>query len=190
MNDRGHVNFDDFRDGSAPFGDWMSRNWAFEVNGTAHPLEAMSFMLHPTDVALPVTTPLEGYIAMSVCNAPLDQAPLPLDLASLAVGYIAYPVDGFGDLSLRLNAESLHGATVRLIEFKDWSKLNETTIRITGDGELELMAVNPWSLGSATWLWVLAAAAGCVMGTLALMHRTGILQQKRAALSDDPSSIL
>lgn len=189
LNQEGHINFDDFRDGSAPFGDWMSQDWSFAVDGAPHELEAMSFMVHPTDVALPVTTPLEGYTAMSVCNAPLDQAPLPLALASLAVGYIAYPVDGFDDLSLRLNADGLDGATVRVIEFKDWSKLNDTIAVVADGGLLQLAAVNRWSLGSATWAWVLAAAAGFAMACGLVVERH-LAKRKRAAQPDDPPPIL
>lgn len=64
----GYVDFAAFYEGTWPIGDALIERTGFAANGTDLGFEGMSFMLHPNTDALPFDTPLDGMIAISVCN--------------------------------------------------------------------------------------------------------------------------
>ncbi|MEM9550585.1 MAG: hypothetical protein AAGA05_05385 [Pseudomonadota bacterium] len=85
----GKVDLDPFFEGTWEMGDALAANTPLVIGDAPGLFEAMSLMLHPITDKLPMTTPLEGMIAMSVCTAPPLGAPVPVTTMHGYVGYYA-----------------------------------------------------------------------------------------------------
>lgn len=120
-------------EGDAVFGDTRLR-----VAGAPVGVDAMSVMVHPEDLPLPLETPIDGVAAMSVCTVPdRDVAPRLEDLR-LYGGFIAWPVDGFAPVALELrNAAPIE---VWLGHFAGGEKVSETTLSLPAQAFIALPA--------------------------------------------------
>ena len=144
----GRVYFGELREtGTFDFGDTIVAKVGFTVDGAPVTLEAMSVMVHPIDNGLPFETPLDGNIAMSVCNVEDPVVPPTMADLSLYGGFIAYPVDGHGDVTMRLpNTEPL---SIDLITFAQGKKQTQERLTVPASAEIPLPPVDPFSEG---WL--------------------------------------
>lgn len=84
------VDYAEFAAGTWGIGDALLADAKVIIDKLSVPAEAMSFMLHPSVDALPFETPLDGMIAIGVCNALSSDATY--DLAELS-GYVGYYID-------------------------------------------------------------------------------------------------
>lgn len=159
----GTVTFDDLRIGTAAQADWLIQKTAFRVAGEPAVFEAMSMMVHPKEDRLPFLDPIEGSIAMSVCNVP-DPGPLTLDLLHTYAGFIAYPTKGYGALALDLpTSETL---TLTVHEYDRGEFLRKSEILLAPGETLSLEAVSLTDRGvlDGRWAkWALAALLGLAL---------------------------
>lgn len=89
--------------GTAVEGDAVFGTTRLLVDGQPAGVEAMSVMVHPIDLPLPLETPIDGVAAMSICTVPdRETAPLLSELQMYG-GFIAWPVDGFAPVTLELH---------------------------------------------------------------------------------------
>ena len=176
-NSDGLVEIDSFRDGTADIGDWMASHWTARFGEQTVPLEAMALMVHPKDDALPFATPLDGYIAMSVCNAPVGAAPVPLEGTQVYGGFIAYPDNPKAPLELQLGGAEMAGLTVEVRSFDAWEPRNVAQFTLDETGIVKVPATERFSAvaqsGPAALLAAVSVLALFGVGRALSQHRAG-----------------
>ncbi|MEM9582083.1 MAG: hypothetical protein AAGA08_03120 [Pseudomonadota bacterium] len=83
------VDFGELRAGTGWLGDVLLEQATITIGPRDAALEGMSLMVHPADSKLPMTTPLEGMIAIGVCNGPPDGTYLSISELHAYVGYFS-----------------------------------------------------------------------------------------------------
>ncbi|WP_438955715.1 hypothetical protein [Cognatiyoonia sp.] len=112
----GRVSYGAFREsGTYDFGKTMLNDVTlFSADGSGD-LDAMSVMVHPTDLQVPYQTPFDAVLAMSICNVDDPIEPPSIDDLKIYAGFVAYPIDGHARATLALpNKSSLK---VKIITF-------------------------------------------------------------------------
>lgn len=103
MTPEGRFEIGVFREtGTAVEGDAVFGDTRLLVNGEPVTVEAMSVMVHPMDLPLPLENPIDGIAAMSVCTVPESETAPLLDALQMYGGFVSWPVDGFGNVALEL----------------------------------------------------------------------------------------
>ncbi|MEM8980294.1 MAG: hypothetical protein AAGD04_12470 [Pseudomonadota bacterium] len=161
----GTVSFEELRIGTAVQADWLIQEVEFAVGGQPTVFEAMSMMVHPKTDLLPFVEPVDGSIAMSVCNVP-DPGPMALEALHSYAGFIAYPTQGYENLeiTLPLNREMVVTTHSYLRgEFLHSSKQNiapGSAIMLEGLSPLEARFHQKWGFIGLALLVVLSAVSG------------------------------
>lgn len=164
----GTVEFSKLREGTWDTGDDLFAKSDFALDGAPLVFESMSMMVHPIDLRLPMTTPLEALISVGVCSvdAP-DQRPS-LDQLHGYSGYIAYTDNGSGALRIDLPSTGRESLVVTVRDFDRGLFLAEYR-HVLGDGESLLIPAAPTPM--RTYLLILLAlgvlaTAGVALATL------------------------
>lgn len=157
----GMVEVETFRNGTTELGEWLSTQWDATIDGQPFEIEPMTAMLHPVDDPMPFRTLFEAFMAISVCNVPLDQKQIHVDDTRMYASFIFYPVDGLtADLVLDLNSDLLDGASMSVRQVTDWDTRVRPDAPVLQNGTLTLPAeaVGGQRRWGAAVLGVLAAA--------------------------------
>ncbi|MEM6546291.1 MAG: hypothetical protein AAF713_00945 [Pseudomonadota bacterium] len=166
----GTVNFAELRNGTFDIGDAMFSSVQPSLDGDPLAFEAMSLMVHPTEDAPQVQTPLEAFIAMGVCavDAP-SQAPLLSDLQGYA-GYIAYAEDPYGALTLSLPETGREDLKLTVLDFRKGEPVASHQISVADGGEIDIAPLpGGFAYGHLLGLFLVLLAAGG--GTIPLLRR-------------------
>ncbi|MEM6480142.1 MAG: hypothetical protein AAF647_14040 [Pseudomonadota bacterium] len=138
----GRVDIGPFRDGTADHGDALWAAVETRVAGEAPLVEAMSMMVHPDSIPVDFNDPIDGWIAMAVCNVTDPDARFGLDVLSTYAGFIAWDVAGYGALELVFPA----ALDIEVTEFVNGRKIHEETVALAEGQPLQLDPVTRWEL--------------------------------------------
>ncbi|MEO1639677.1 MAG: hypothetical protein AAFU41_10575 [Pseudomonadota bacterium] len=139
-DEAGLLRLDDFQsNGSFADADRLIAPTVLQINGEAADFQAMSMMVHPLDIHVPFETPIDGWIAMSVCGVPPTFADASNDAVRVYAGFNAYPVDGLGALSFDFAGDA--EMSVALWEYQEGELLQHDVVQITNGQPLVLPAV-------------------------------------------------
>lgn len=146
------VDFGALRTGTAWLGDRLLETTRLRLGAHDAVFEAMSFMVHPADDKLPMTTPYEGLVAIGVCTGPEAGTHVSMSDLHAYVGYFA----GLGGLdqpiTLEFSQERTDALTVLVYEYDD-AGLIATYSRLVAVGEdlvLDAPEPAPKGLGART----------------------------------------
>lgn len=148
LAENGQVDVTPFRNGTWDHGDAFFEDVVATIGGDPVVFEAMSMMVHPPEFDTPFRDPIDAFTAISVCNVPVGIALLPVDTLVAYLGYIAYPVDGYGDLSLTFPAQ----ATVQIEQFDQGRPVDDRTVDVADSQPIVLDAVTH-KTGWFDWLF-------------------------------------
>ncbi len=94
--------------GTADLAETIAAGIGYDIGGAEAEFPAMSMMVHPEERRLPFVSPIDGWIAISVCGTEGAEGLIADRDVRLYAGYTAYPVDGTASLEIVLpNAEPL-----------------------------------------------------------------------------------
>ncbi|MEM1048706.1 MAG: hypothetical protein AAGL24_21315 [Pseudomonadota bacterium] len=136
----GTVNFDRLRLGTANIGDQLFEDVVSRAGGAQIDFEAMSLMVHPIDDTLPLNDPVDGVLAISVCNAEDPEAPLGLSGLQAYSGFFASTANHAETISLTLPNASGRTWTVLVRDHVNGDFQSEYVVSISKDGRLSLPA--------------------------------------------------
>jgi len=162
---QGRVDLAEFQSGTFDLADRVFAGVTAGADTVPLDLEAMSLMLHPEETPLPLRTPLDGEIAMSVCGAPIPEVPPSVGELTAYVGLIAHtdgPVKSLDlvfpgpDAAGRVAQVSVHGAP---------GAVTTTAPTLDGQGHLSVR------LAPQPQLWPVAGALGALAGLAGLAWR-------------------
>lgn len=136
----GLVDIAPFRNGTYEMGDEMWAGVSTEIGGEDALVEAMSMMVHPDSLPVDFEDPIDGWIAMAVCNVTDPNARFGLDELSTYAGFFAYKVDGYAPISLVFPTD----IDVEVTEFLLGRELSTASLTVGPDAPLELDAVTRW----------------------------------------------
>ncbi|WP_147112349.1 hypothetical protein [Tateyamaria sp. syn59] len=111
------VDYAAFAGGTWGIGDALIADAVIEIDQSPVRPEAMSFMLHPSGDALAFETPLDGMVAIGVCNALSSDATYYLAELSGYAGYFADVGSVEATLELTLATPTASDLTVRVFDF-------------------------------------------------------------------------
>ena len=109
----GLVDFAKFRDGTWDIGDRLLAKTAVTIAERDAGFEAMSLMFHHPSERLPMTTPMEAMLAISVCNGPAYGTRQPLDTLDAYAGYFAHK--GSFDVPIRIQFPKTNGTPINVV---------------------------------------------------------------------------
>ncbi|MEM9061536.1 MAG: hypothetical protein AAGD13_13830 [Pseudomonadota bacterium] len=160
-NDQGFVHFADLREGTFDIGDELIARTGATLDGAKIPFEALSLMVHPIALALPITTPLEALIAVGVCS--VDDPATPPGLADLQgyVGFIAYVENTAGAITLDLPETGLGPVDVTIREFRDGTEIGRHEMAVGSDGVIRIPAEKR---RVPLFAWILVGLGGTLVG--------------------------
>ncbi|MEM8571871.1 MAG: hypothetical protein AAGG56_13340 [Pseudomonadota bacterium] len=137
----GEVDFWALRETHWLVGDELFKDVAVSQAGEPMPLEAMALMVHPEDDPIPFSTPIDGYLAVSVCTAPLDADNLPLDHLTLYTGLIGFPDEPMDPLTLTLPLSDETPDQVFVYDYFDGALKHKGIYAVPEDGTIALPGV-------------------------------------------------
>ncbi len=162
------IDLPSFQTGTYDLADALFAGVAMRADGRPIRMEAMSMMLHPAATPLPLLSPLDGMIAMSVCGVPLPEVPPSLAALTAYVGLIAQ-IDGpVRRLGITLPGTEAAGRRVWIVTHGMGGGTRRSVARVSGDGRLTL--AGPWGPPRGA----IVPAAG-----LAAAGATGLLLARR-----------
>ncbi|MEM0976964.1 MAG: hypothetical protein AAGJ34_05485 [Pseudomonadota bacterium] len=100
--------------------------------------ETISFMVHPTDTALPFMTPWDAMVTTTFCSVDPSAPPQGLGLMTTYVGYFADQVPHSGAITLDFPWVGRDAQVVRVTEFRDKELWRSYDATISENGELSL----------------------------------------------------
>lgn len=172
-DEAGLLRLQDFQtEGSFTDADRLLARSTFTVDGDPADFQAMSMMVHPRDLPVPFSTPIEGHIAMSVCGVPPTFADASDAEVQLYAGFNAYPVKGLERLEITLGGTD--GVTLTVLEYHNGELLRRDTLPLSPGGRVTLGVVDA---GKGVW-WLLSggmllalALAGLARGVRGHLRR-------------------
>lgn len=145
----GLVVYDDFKNGTWGIGDALLAQTEVRVGGRPVAFEAMSFMLHPKTEPVPFETPLDGMIAIGICNTLSSDERYGLSDLKAYAGYYAQQSATDVPIALSLPSETARGLNVSVSDFgPDGLRDNYTivlqagqTVVLSGEPALKTSAI-------------------------------------------------
>ncbi len=115
----GTVDFIGFRQGTWDIGDALFDGVEARIGTEIAAFEGMSVMVHLADQRLPMTTPLDALIAISVCGVEPPDTPPTIDDLYLYAGLIAETSDPRGIVRLDLPMAQDRGLDVQIRDYRE-----------------------------------------------------------------------
>ncbi|MEL6551064.1 MAG: hypothetical protein AAFQ54_12545 [Pseudomonadota bacterium] len=140
LDAEGLVDIAPFREGTYIYGDELWADIETVIGGEIALVEAMSLMVHPDSLPVDFDDPIDGWIAMAVCNVTDPNARFELGELSTYAGFIAWDVEGRAPLSLTFPREM----EVEMTEFLEGREISARTVSVGPDAPLTLDAVTTW----------------------------------------------
>lgn len=112
-----HVDFEAFRSGTWEIGNTLLEKSVFAIDEQPAGFEAMSFMLHPSTESLSFRTPMDGMIAIGVCNSAQADAKYNLNELMAYVGYYSTLNAINAPVVLKLPKTLSHNLTIEVSDF-------------------------------------------------------------------------
>lgn len=113
----GSVDFSNFLVDTAFMGDALFGAVEAHVAGEAVQFYAMSFMLHPQDLAVEFDTPWAALSSITFCSVAPSQGTYTPDALRSYVGLAAYPVDGLANVSFEFPSTGRDALTFEVREY-------------------------------------------------------------------------
>ena len=136
----GLVDITPFRQGTFLHGDKLWSEVEMRVAGEGALVESMSMMVHPDSIPVDFNDPIDGWIAMAVCNVTDPNARFELGMLSTYAGFIAWDVEGLGALEINFPAN----AEIKVTEFLEGREISQATLVAGPGAPLTLDAVTTW----------------------------------------------
>lgn len=141
LEDRpGEVKFGPLRQGTWDLGDELLSQVDIRLDGAPVSFEAMSLMVHPLDDALPMSTPIEGHMAVAVCSVEPPADPLALSEVQGYAGYIAFVEGSMGELTLQLPETGRGALRVSVRDFVDQEGERVDEVVVSDGGTVTIAA--------------------------------------------------
>lgn len=167
----GFIDFDAFAHGTWTIGDTLMEKAAVTVNGAPTDFEAMSFMLHPNSDPMPLRTPLDGMIAIGVCNAVPEEAQLSLSDLRAYVGYFAQVDTTESAVNINLPATATTPLSIQIYDFGPDGHREAYSLYLKPGDSIEL-AISPMPVATAS---LFSWGAGLGFLTLSIAFGAGRL---------------
>ncbi|MEM9900209.1 MAG: hypothetical protein AAF865_02615 [Pseudomonadota bacterium] len=169
----GKVDFDALRLGTYELGDDVFANVSARLGGALLDFENMSLMLHPNEQALPLSTPLDGMIAIGVCTVPTPDALPGLEDLRSYLGFIAYTDRPDAEFRLDFPATGRADLRVALRDYASGRFVSARQVMLEDDG---VLVVNAHAAGPPRTHYTLIVGA-LVVNILAI--GAGVLLNRR-----------
>ncbi|MEM1232746.1 MAG: hypothetical protein AAGH70_01340 [Pseudomonadota bacterium] len=136
----GRIDIGPFRDGTADHGDalWIGVDTA--INGKRALVESMSMMVHPDELPVSFNDPIDGWIAMAVCNVTDPDARFSPEVLSTYAGFIAWDVEGHAEVEISFPS----ALEIEVTEFLEGRKIDTLTVSLSKNEALVLDPVTTW----------------------------------------------
>lgn len=159
MKPGGGVDFAAFQKGTWGIGDAMLANAPAQLGDGPALFEAMSFMLHPEDSPMPFEGPIDGLVAIGVCNVIRSQTHYALSDLTSYVGFYAHQRGGAAPIRIDLPAATETSMTITVKDFGPGTRNHSYQIILGPEQSPELVlnaapAKMPESLFSRAALWI------------------------------------
>ncbi|MEM6895869.1 MAG: hypothetical protein AAF576_00720 [Pseudomonadota bacterium] len=138
----GLVDIGPFREGTADHGDALWTDVSMDVGGQTSLVEAMSMMVHPDSIPVSFEDPIDGWIAMAVCNVTDPDARFDIGVLSTYAGFIAWDVAGYDQVSITFPA----AMEIDVKEFVEGREIGSFTVALAEGDTLALDPVTRWEL--------------------------------------------
>ncbi|MEM9437769.1 MAG: hypothetical protein AAGA15_12070 [Pseudomonadota bacterium] len=136
----GVVDIAPFRAGTADHGDDLWRGVETRIGGETAFVEAMSMMVHPDSLPVDFNDPVDGWIAMAVCNVVGDDTLFGVDVLSTYAGYIAWEVAGHDRVEIAFPSTM----EIEVTEFLEGREIHHAELTVGPDKPLTLDPVTRW----------------------------------------------
>jgi hypothetical protein len=161
---QGRVDLAEFKTGTFDLADRIFAAVTARADAAPLHLEAMSLMLHPEEAPLPMRTPMDGEIAMSVCGVPIPDVPPSLGELTAYVGLIAQTDGPVGSLELVFPGPEAAGRVAQVAVHGQGGAVRNTAPALDGQGHLSLrLTPQPQPR-----LWRVIGALGALAGLAGL----------------------
>lgn len=157
---QGRVDLAEFKTGTFDLADRIFAGVTARADAAPLHLEAMSLMLHPEEAPLPLRTPMDGEIAMSVCGAPIPDVPPSLGELTAYVGLIAQTDGPVESLELVFPGPGAAGRVAQVSVHGHGGAVRNTAPTLDGQGHLSLRLTPQPRLGLGLVIGALGALAG------------------------------
>ncbi|MEM6276033.1 MAG: hypothetical protein AAF714_03730 [Pseudomonadota bacterium] len=138
--DDGRIDIGPFRDGTADHGDALWVGVDTQINGESALVESMSMMVHPDELPVRFDDPIDGWIAMAVCNVTDPDARFSPEVLSTYAGFIAWDVEGHEEVAISFPS----AMEIEVTEFLEGRKIDTLTVALAKDEKLVLDPVTTW----------------------------------------------
>ncbi|MEM8591728.1 MAG: hypothetical protein AAGF13_04290 [Pseudomonadota bacterium] len=136
----GLINIEPFRAGTFRQGDVLWSKVETVIGEETALVEAMSMMVHPDELPVDFNDPIDGWIAMAVCNVTEENARYDPEVLSTYAGFFAWEVDGHGPVHITFPQDM----EIEVTEFLEGREIASLTIQTGPDDPLALDAVTTW----------------------------------------------
>jgi len=136
----GAVDIGPFRNGTYEHGDELWAAVETRVGGESAVVEAMSMMVHPDALPVDFDDPIDGWIAMAVCNVTDPDARFPVAELSTYAGFIAWDVAGHDAVEIGFPTSM----NVEVTEFLEGKQISRASLDVGPDRPLTLYPVSRW----------------------------------------------
>lgn len=140
LDAEGKVDIGPFRAGTADHGDALWEGVKTVVADTPALVEAMSMMVHPDSLPVPYRDPIDAFMATAICNVTDPDARFNLGVLSTYAGFIAWDVEGHGDLEIHFPQE----VELEVTEYLEGREISHLMAIAGPDAPLKLDAVTRW----------------------------------------------
>lgn len=137
----GVVDYDAFSLGTWGIGDALLKHTRVTFNKEQAGFEAMSFMLHPAEDALPMQTPLDANIAIGICSALSSTERYRLNDMTGYVGYFSPQSSAASAIEVVLPAVSQSSLNVTIIDYAQ--NASSTVVQQFKPGETIRFVISP-----------------------------------------------
>ena len=102
LADDGTVDVPRLYDGTFPLANEIFASSTVRLGGTTTPFEALLMMVHDPDILPDFTSPYDAELSIPVCTSPEMVQNMSLATLEWYLGFLAWKVDGFGELVIEL----------------------------------------------------------------------------------------
>ncbi|GAA0780542.1 hypothetical protein E1180_10065 [Roseibium denhamense] len=132
------IDFASFQDGTWETGDRLFDRVSATLDSQPAEFEAMSLMLHPVGEHVPFSHPVDGQLAISVCNALSREPVADLSALNLFAGFIKTDAAPDANLTLFFPEVGRQAVTLRLITFNDGRQVASEIVNLKDGGKFSV----------------------------------------------------
>ncbi|MEP5759924.1 MAG: hypothetical protein ABJ327_11590 [Litoreibacter sp.] len=138
--DSDKVDFGELRTGTAWLGDRLVLDTDISFGKNPVLFEAMSFMVHPVEAKLPITSPYEAMVAIGVCNGPEAGTYVSISDLYSYVGYFVDQSSADGAIEIDFPTSQQDPLSIKIYDYGTAGEINRNHIILDAGDALRIPA--------------------------------------------------